>query len=132
LDLLEQSHVLNRDHGLVGESFEKSDLLFAKRTDLGPANLNRADRNSFSEQRRHHDRSRAGYLLAGFGLRILRFKQRQNIMDTNRLALDDRTAGGRATRERTSGFRHRHRPKHRYVLKNIAFDTINQNISRIA
>ncbi len=28
LDLLEQPHVLNRDHRLVGEGFEKCDLLF--------------------------------------------------------------------------------------------------------
>ena len=34
LEFLEQSHVLDSDHGLVGEGFEESDLLFGKGTDL--------------------------------------------------------------------------------------------------
>ena len=30
----EQPHVLDRDHGLVGEGFEESDLFVSKRTQL--------------------------------------------------------------------------------------------------
>ena len=34
LEFLEQPHVLDGDHGLVGEGFEKSDLLLGERTDF--------------------------------------------------------------------------------------------------
>src|SRR5262245_12593774 len=131
LDLFEQADVLDCNNGLVCEGLEKGNLFFGEGTYLGSANLNRTDSNSLTKQRRDTDRSRAGHLLAGFCLRILSFKQRQDIMDMNRLAFDDRTAGRRTMRDRTSSFRHRHRPKHRYVLKNIAVDTIDQHISRI-
>src|SRR5262249_18820842 len=50
LDLLEQPHVLDRDDSLVGESFEESDLFFAKRTNLHTANVNRSDHKSFAKQ----------------------------------------------------------------------------------
>ena len=33
LDFLEQAHVLDRDHGLIGEGFEKCDLLFGEGPD---------------------------------------------------------------------------------------------------
>src|SRR5262249_39704049 len=34
LDLLKQAHVLDSDHGLIGEGFEQRDLLVRERTDL--------------------------------------------------------------------------------------------------
>ncbi len=37
LQLLEQAHVLDRDHRLVGEGLEQSDLLVGERFLLGPA-----------------------------------------------------------------------------------------------
>src|SRR5262249_33701171 len=59
LDLLEQSHVFNCDHRLVGKSLQQCDLLFSKRTDLHPMNRDRADRRAFSEHRRRQQRANA-------------------------------------------------------------------------
>ena len=52
LDLLEQPHVLDRDDRLIGEGFEKLDLLFGKRPDLRATNHDRPDRNALAQQRR--------------------------------------------------------------------------------
>src|SRR5215470_898036 len=52
LDLLEQSHVLDGDDGLVGKGFEKGDLLFGERTDLQTSNEDRSGGNASSEQGR--------------------------------------------------------------------------------
>ena len=49
LEFLEQADVLDGDHGLVGEGFEKSDLLFGEWTDFRAANLNRSDRKSLAQ-----------------------------------------------------------------------------------
>ena len=40
LDLLEQPHVLDGDHGLIGEGFEQRDLFVGERADLRAANMN--------------------------------------------------------------------------------------------
>src|SRR5262249_15125091 len=50
LQFLEQSHIFNRNHRLVGESFEESYLLFAKGSNLRAANMNRTNRNIFTHQ----------------------------------------------------------------------------------
>ena len=49
-EFLEQSHVLNGDHRLVGESFEESDLLVGEWTDFRSADMNRSDREPFAKQ----------------------------------------------------------------------------------
>src|SRR5262249_25248283 len=54
LDLLEQAHVFNRDHCLVGEGFKESDLFVCERPNLGAADRNSSNRNTFSQQR--HDK----------------------------------------------------------------------------
>src|SRR5215813_516091 len=50
LNLLEQPHILDGDHSLVGESFKKSDLLVRERPDLCSADHNGPDWNAFSKQ----------------------------------------------------------------------------------
>ena len=45
-EFLEQAHVLNGDHRLVGEGFEKRDLLIGKWSNLLSTNYNYPDRNS--------------------------------------------------------------------------------------
>jgi len=49
LDLLEQSHVLDGNHGLIGEGLQQSDLLVSERTGLDSKNYNRADRKTFAQ-----------------------------------------------------------------------------------
>src|SRR3990172_2982540 len=43
LEFREEAHVLDRDHGLVGEGPEQSDLLFGERPRLGPGYRNPDD-----------------------------------------------------------------------------------------
>src|SRR5262245_48150320 len=132
LDLLEQPHILDGDNRLIGKGLEKSDLLFRKRPYFGSADLNRADGNSFTKQRRNKNRARACNLLARLGFLVLRFKLWHDIMNMNRLAVDDRSAGGCAASEGPSASRHRHLSMHRYMLKDITIDAINQSVARIA
>src|SRR5262249_39979642 len=99
---------------------------------FGSADLNRADGNSFTKQRRNKNRARACNLLARFGFWVLRFKLWHDIMNVNRLAVDDRSAGGCSSAEGAATSRHRHLPIHRYMLKDITIDAINQSIARIA
>src|SRR5688572_20373114 len=48
LDLLEQTHVLDGDDRLVGESLEKGNLLLSEGFDFRAANSNGADRNALA------------------------------------------------------------------------------------
>ena len=50
LEFLEQTDVLDGDHGLVGEGFKQLDLLVSKRTNFHAANQNRSNRNAFTQQ----------------------------------------------------------------------------------
>src|SRR5438132_13233160 len=45
LQFLEQTYVLDRDHRLGSEGFEKRDLFVGKWSDFGSPNKNHADRN---------------------------------------------------------------------------------------
>ena len=131
-EFFEQADIFNGDDGLVGEGLQKGDLFFSKKTDLGAANLNRADWNAFAKQRRNQNRARAGHLLAGFGVRIFGVKQRQNVVNVNRFAIDDSAAGGRSARKRALALSDRHRTIYRYMLEDVAIDAIDQDISRVA
>src|SRR5262249_10794010 len=49
LDLFEQPHVLDGNHGLVGEGLEKRDMFLREGTDLRAANRNSADRDILTQ-----------------------------------------------------------------------------------
>ena len=51
LHLVEQSHVFDRNHGLVGETGNKIDLAVGERPDLLPRQDEHADRRAFAQQR---------------------------------------------------------------------------------
>ena len=51
LNLFEQSHVLDGYHGLSSKGLEKRDLLFGEGPNFLSADLNRPDRNAFTNQR---------------------------------------------------------------------------------
>src|SRR5215472_5276483 len=57
LNFLEQPHVLNGNHRLVGEGRHKLDLFVSKRLDLSPEDNDHANRNAFPEQRHSEYRS---------------------------------------------------------------------------
>ena len=129
---MEQSHVLDGNHRLVGEDFEESDLLFRERTNFGPTNLNGANGNSFAKEWRNESGARTGDLLTGFGFRVLGIEQWQDIVNVNRLSVDNRSPGRRRSSEGPPALRHWHRTIGSHMLKDIAIDPINQNIGRVA
>src|SRR5215831_18119955 len=53
IQFFEQPHVLDGDHGLVSENFEKCYLLFREGSNLHTANRNASDNDFFSKQRRN-------------------------------------------------------------------------------
>ena len=57
LEFFEQPHVLDGDHRLVGEGFEKRDLLIEKGRTSVRRIVNHPNRNAFAEQRRGQNRS---------------------------------------------------------------------------
>src|SRR5262249_10997786 len=50
LDFLEQSHVLDRNHGLIGESFQQLDLHRREGAHLHPTDHDRPNRNALTQQ----------------------------------------------------------------------------------
>src|SRR5215475_1653755 len=50
LDLLEQSHVLNGDNGLISEGSEESNLFFGKRSNLRATDQNGPNSGIFTQQ----------------------------------------------------------------------------------
>ena len=51
LQLREQPHILDRDHGLVGEGFDEFDLLVGEWLDYAPAHQDETDRTPVAQQR---------------------------------------------------------------------------------
>ena len=125
LEFLEQPNVFDSDDCLIRESFKKSNLFVRKRSNFGPAKLNGADRDSFAKQWHNKSSAGAGDPLTGFGFRVLAIEQRQNVINVNRLALDNGSAGGCASTERPAALRHWHRSVRRHMLKKVAIDPID-------
>ena len=50
-EFLEQPHVLDGDHGLVGEGLEERDLFFGERPQLGAPDRDGANRNALAQKR---------------------------------------------------------------------------------
>jgi hypothetical protein len=59
LQLIEQPHVLDGDHGLMGERLEQSDLPVGEEPDVGVAERDHADRDTFSNKGYAEERSEA-------------------------------------------------------------------------
>ena len=102
MHLVEQAHILNCDHGLIGESLQQRDLALGQRSDIGTRNRNRPDWIAFVQQRHRHNasishRSREILGLRGIGVISL------DICYLHNSAAQYRTAGGHAL-----GSRHWH------------------------
>ena len=69
LQFLEQPHILDGDHSLIGEGFKQFDLLFGERADLHAADMNRPDGNSLAQKWRGQHRPIHRRLLAREGAR---------------------------------------------------------------
>src|SRR5262245_1315176 len=101
VELLEQPHVLNGDHRLIGEGFEQLDLSLCERTDFCPANLNRTDCETITQQRRCQHSAKAGCYTEGLGPWELGFGCSE-IMDVDRLPINDGPSRWRIASNRVS------------------------------
>src|SRR5262249_1234974 len=99
--LIEQPHVLNGDHRLIGEGFEQLDLSLCERTDFRPANLNRTDCETITQQRRCQHSAKAGCYTEGLGPWELGFGCSE-IMDVDRLPINDGPSRWRIASNRVS------------------------------
>src|SRR5262249_54943182 len=102
LNFFEQSHVLDGDHRLVGESFEKRDLLVGKGLELHATDHDRSNWDTLAHQRCREHRPLPETSLQHFSERKLRFRRRGKVVNVNRLRIDDRPARDRfATKRQT-------------------------------
>ena len=89
LDFVEQPHVLDRDHRLVGEGLDQLDLLIGERPHFRTRQYDHANRNIFAQQRHAKYRAKS----AEFGpLPVAIFGIGQNVLDLNDLTFDHRPA----------------------------------------
>ena len=98
LYLVEEPHVLDRDHGLVGEDLEQSNLLIGKGERLRAANDNRAYRLVFAEQRDSNRRPVAEAQRHSVAVREL-VALRPEVLHVDGPPLKDRTSGEPAPSE---------------------------------
>ena len=93
LHLLEQPHIADGDHGLVGKSLQQADLLVAERTHFGAPKHNRADALAFAQQwnTQHRANIRPSRKFAGVW-KYFSFGS-EKVMHMHRLAVDNRATG---------------------------------------
>src|SRR5262249_52422877 len=78
LDLIEQPHILDRDHRLVAKGCRKFDLSARERRHCGTRQREDTDGHSFSQQRNSQQRAKSGNFLS---FRISIFRISQDIRD---------------------------------------------------
>ncbi len=86
LGLVEQAHVLDRNHRLVGEGLEECELLVGERPHLHASRKDRADRNAFAHQRHSQCRTMPDQPLHCLGLRPLFVRFCKQVVDVDRAA----------------------------------------------
>ena len=134
LQLLEEPDVLDGDHGLVGEGLEELDLLVRERLHLRPADHDGPDRRPFAQEGRGQHGANAGR----HGMRTpdigeLGVEHGLNVVDVDRLAVDDRPPGGRPTADRNQVWQYRSkRPELGDPPQPIAVDTPDDRVVRAA
>ena len=94
LHLVEQPHVLDRDHRLVGEGGDQLDLLFGEWADAGSLQDDYADRRSFPQQRdAQHGAKTSDPLSCDESV----FRIRQHVGNVDSLALEQRPSEDRSS-----------------------------------
>src|SRR5262249_6509193 len=92
LDFVEQPHVFDGNHRLVGEGFDQLDLLVGKRPHDSAVQVKHADRDRFAQERYTEQCAKASSLLS-FDQGVFRIGY--NIDDLNRFALKQNSASYR-------------------------------------
>src|SRR5262245_49156303 len=102
-EFLEQPHILNRDDGLVGEGFEKRDLLLGEGSNFCTANRNHSNRCSLPQQRRAKDSPSSSALLEESRFWKLRVKFSGDVMDMDCRPVDHSPSSRIGTTEERLG-----------------------------
>src|SRR5262249_47976183 len=89
LQLFEQAHVFNGNHGLVSESLEERDLLVDEWIDCGTTNQNRSNCKTFTHQWYSKLGSTSLNVNDGVDLRKLSRRYGHQILNMDWLALDN-------------------------------------------
>jgi hypothetical protein len=95
LHLVEQAHVLDRDHRLIGEGGDQFDLFFGERLHLVASQINGADRRALPQQGDGEDGPVAHLSSVGTAFRIF-LRLRLKIRHMDRPPLQQGTSAGRA------------------------------------
>src|SRR5262245_6725478 len=127
-EFLEQPHVFNRNDRLVGEGLEQGNLLLIERTNFRAANHNDADWNTLSKQRSGKDSPSGCDCMGRF--REL-FEVCRDVMDVNHMAVDDSSAGDRATSDGPPHWRDWHRPTYCRSLEHLTIYAKDRSVLRI-
>ncbi len=107
LRLVEEAHVLDRDHRLVGKRREQRELPIAERAWSGTGHGDRAEHLVFTQHRRRGDRPRA-HALVGRPGRFADPVRRRNVRDVNQFPTQYRPPGEAPIVERQRGVRRVH------------------------
>ncbi|HSF48818.1 MAG TPA: hypothetical protein VLA73_10700 [Burkholderiales bacterium] len=95
LELLEQPHVLDRDHGLGGEGLDQRDLLFRERPRRRAGYIDRPNNIVFPQHRHTHDRAKASL----FGSTLELFTNpvlREDVQDVHHLPAQNGPGGNQS------------------------------------
>ncbi len=131
LDLVEQPHVLDRDHGLVGEGLYQLDLLLGERPHFFPAHQDAAERLSFPQQRHRERRPVPEQLL--WHTRLGKFVEGgREVRDMHDRRIDDRTAYNQAPRQGKDGPGARQIAESHDVPQGIRLHQVQAGVRRVA
>ena len=136
LELVEEAHVLDRDHCLVGEGLDELDLLRCERPHLRPVDRQSPDRNPFADERRGETRPDP---LAHDGVLDVRVLARQvelvEVVYVQRLTVHDGPAASRTAPEQP-GFADFQADGHRAIAGHaphpVAFDLEERRVAGLA
>jgi hypothetical protein len=125
--LLEETHILNGDHGLIGKRLKQRDLFRRERAYLHTPNHDDSDRIPFAQQGGRQYCSRAEALLVGCGVGKRRLNLHRQIVNVNRLPFQHGSADDHAILDWYL-LDSRTRPMRRRQSKEIAFDTVDVSV----
>ena len=132
----EQPHVLDGDHGLVGECFRKRDLLVGEGLHFSALHEYGANGSAFAEERRdqHCPRGRVNLPPAGYCLRVFGLGQRLEVLNVDCFSIGN-CPPNHGPRVRCNGSEHRVGrpwPIDRNELEGHALQSIDRGIGRPA
>src|SRR5262249_5239104 len=128
LELPEQPHVLDGDHGLVGEGLQELNLLVGKGTNLLASNQDPPDGVALSKQRHGKHGSMAEAVLEGLANRKFGGGLCREVVKMDGLAVGNRSARRRAAIEGDPFVEPRERPMVSHEPQDVALDEADERV----